>query len=425
MMENKDMEELKEGWRRVKLQDICNILSSKRVFKKEYSSSGIKFYRSGDIIELSYGNEIKDWIYITEERFNELKSKYGSPQQGDLLISAVGNRAGIPYVVKEKDGDFYFKDGNIVWFKEFKADFLDSKYLYYWIKSPFGTFIINSLMIGSAQKALTINSLNNIQIELPPLKTQEKIVSILSALDDKIEINNEMNKTLEEMAQTLFKRWFIDFDFPNENGEPYRSSGGKMVDSELGEIPEGWEVATLETKKEFGELIMGLSPKSESYNDLQQGLPLLNGAADFTKLKLSPKKYTTSPTRIAKKGDYVFCIRATIGLLSMTDKDYVIGRGVATIKDIKVEYREYIYMVLNNSFNKLKQNATGSVIQGLSKPDINNMKILFPIYSTMQRFNENMSKIFEKIENNKKEIQSLIEIRDTLLPKLMSGEVEV
>lgn len=267
------------------------------------------------------------------------------------------------------------------------------KFLYYKMK----ILDLATLNEGSAIASLTTKTLNQIEISIPNLETQEKIASILSALDDKIEINNEMNKTLEEMAQTLFKRWFIDFDFPNENGEPYRSSGGKMVDSELGEIPEGWEVATLETKKEFGELIMGLSPK----------------------------KYTTSPTRIAKKGDYVFCIRATIGLLSMTDKDYVIGRGVATIKDIKVEYREYIYMVLNNSFNKLKQNATGSVIQGLSKPDINNMKILFPIYSTMQRFNENMSKIFEKIENNKKEIQSLIEIRGTLLPKLMSGEVEV
>lgn len=415
------MEELKEGWRRVKLGEISTFLSG-------YAFKGSLFSEEGHkVIKIKNVNGKFVDINNTEKYPKELCEKLAKYKikNNDILIAMTG-AGSVGRVSKFKykgNNSFYINQrvGKII----IDSEKANSEFIFQIISTQKYEKILFDMANGSGQPNLSPKLISEVEIELPPLETQEKIASILSALDDKIEINNEMNKTLEEMAQTLFKRWFIDFDFPNENGEPYRSSGGKMVDSELGEIPEGWEVATLETKKEFGELIMGLSPKSESYNDLQQGLPLLNGAADFTKLKLSPKKYTTSPTRIAKKGDYVFCIRATIGLLSITDKDYVIGRGVATIKDIKVEYREYIYMVLNNSFNKLKQNATGSVIQGLSKPDINNMKILFPIYSTMQRFNENMSKIFEKIENNKKEIQSLIEIRDTLLPKLMSGEVEV
>lgn len=379
----------------------------------------MKIYKLSDLLEIKYGKDHKALAEGKVPCFGTgglmRKVEKAIYDKESILIPRKGSLSNLFYI----NEPFWTVD-TLFWSK-INKELVFPKFLYYKMK----ILDLATLNEGSAIPSLTTKTLNQIEISIPNLEIQEKIASILSALDDKIEVNNEINKTLEEMAQTLFKRWFIDFDFPNENGEPYRSSGGKMVDSELGEIPDGWEVATLETKKEFGELIMGLSPKSESYNDLQQGLPLLNGAADFTKLKLSPKKYTTSPTRIAKKGDYVFCIRATIGLLSTTDKDYVIGRGVATIKDIKVEYREYIYMVLNNSFEKLKQNATGSVIQGLSKPDINNIKILFPIYSIMQDFNRYMSKIFEKIENNKKEIQSLTEIRDTLLPKLMSGEVEV
>lgn len=376
-------------------------------------------YKLSELLEIKYGKDHKSLsdgkipCYGTGGLMRYVdKFLY---DEESILIPRKGSLENLYYI------NIPFWTVDTLFWSKINKDLVIPKFLFYKLK----TLNFSNLNEGSAIPSLTTKTLNQIIVNIPNLETQEKIASILSALDDKIEINNEMNKNLEEMAQTLFKRWFIDFDFPNENGEPYRSSGGKMVDSELGEIPEGWEIATLGTKKEFGELIMGLSPKSESYNDLQQGLPLLNGAADFTKLKLSPKKYTTSPTRIAKKGDYVFCIRATIGLLSTTDKDYVIGRGVATIKDIKVEYREYIYMILNNSFEKLKQNATGSVIQGLSKPDINNIKILFPIYSIMQGFNEYMSKIFEKIENNKKEIQSLTEIRDNILPKLMSGEIEV
>lgn len=120
-----------------------------------------------------------------------------------------------------------------------------NQFLYYLLKYNVKNLINkeSGTVFGSVNK----NDILGLEIDYPEdIKTQEKIASILSALDDKIEINNEINKTLEEMAQTLFKRWFIDFDFPNENGEPYRSSGGKMVDSELGEIPEGWEVTKIE-----------------------------------------------------------------------------------------------------------------------------------------------------------------------------------
>src|SRR5699024_8577850 len=116
------------------------------------------------------------------------------------------------------------------------------KYLYQLLKSPLMKNQYKSMSTGTAQPQLPIKDIKKLELIVPPLEEQEKIANILSSLDDKIELNNDMNKTLEEMAQSIFKRWFVDFEFPNEDGEPYKSSGGEMVDSELGMIPKGWEV---------------------------------------------------------------------------------------------------------------------------------------------------------------------------------------
>src|SRR5690606_33294984 len=148
---------------------------------------------------------------------------------------------------------------------------------------------------------------------------QKAIAHILSTLDDKIEVNNQINRTLENMAQTIFKQWFVDFEFPNEDGEPDKSSGGEMVERELGIIPKGWKVVTL---GDLGSLTMGLSQKSDSYNVNSTGVPLLNGAADFENGLIKANKYTTQPTRLCKKDDLVFCIRATIGNITFADQEY-------------------------------------------------------------------------------------------------------
>src|SRR5690625_193237 len=139
----------------------------------------------------------------------------------------------------------------------------------------------------------------------------------MTSITSKIDHNNHINQTLEEMAQAIFKHWFLDFEFPNENGEPYKSSDGKFVESELGMIPEGWKVVSL---SDIGTLLMGLSPKSSTYNEEGKGLPLLNGAADFNGNLIAPTKYTTDPKRICNLGDLIFCVRATIGNLVYADK---------------------------------------------------------------------------------------------------------
>lgn len=149
-------------WKEVTLGDLCEISSSKRIFAKEYQTNGIPFYRGKEIIEKQKGNTISNELFISRNRFEEIKAKYGVPQQRELLLTSVGT-LGVPYVIKEEE--FYFKDGNLTWFRHFNE--LDVEYLYYWFLSPYGKNEINAKAIGSTQKALTIDSLSKFNIKIP------------------------------------------------------------------------------------------------------------------------------------------------------------------------------------------------------------------------------------------------------------------
>jgi len=313
-----------------------------------------------------------------------------------------------------------------------------NEYIYYLLSKKVPE--IESIASGSTFKEVSGGVLKDFQVELPSLVTQKKIAHILSTLDDKIELNRKMNKTLEEMAQALFKSWFVDFDpvhakakcSSDEELETAAKELGiskeilelfpsEFEESDLGMIPNGWEVKEL---IDVATVTMGQSPKGESYNYDCEGLPLLNGAADFSNGILTPTKYTTDSKRKAEKGELVFCIRATIGLLTYTDKTYSLGRGVSSI-NAKTLFKELVYLRLNSKIEQMKSNANGSVILGLSKDDIRKLKIIIGTNEVMTEFNKLLESMFEQITVNTKQIQTLQKTRDTLLPRLLSGELDV
>ena len=191
-----------EEWKEYRLGELCSISSSKRIFAEEYKSFGIPFYRGKEIIEKQKGTNISTELYISESRYEEIKNKFGVPQKGDMLLTSVGT-LGIPYIIK--DETFYFKDGNLTWFYNFNG--INSKFLYYWFLSPTGKNTIEVNAIGSTQKALTIDTLSKIRINIPNFKIQNKIVAILSSLDEKIELNRRINGNLEQrsLPQILVK----------------------------------------------------------------------------------------------------------------------------------------------------------------------------------------------------------------------------
>nr|WP_302967476.1 restriction endonuclease subunit S [uncultured Romboutsia sp.] len=412
----------------VKIGDICDVGSSKRIYASDYTESGIPFYRSKEVIELATNQEIINELFISKDKFNQLDEKFGSPKNGDILLASIGANMGITYYVNT-NYKFYFKDGNVTWFKNFKNN-VNSKYIYYWIKSPLTQQKFINIAIGSAQKALTIDSLRKLDIYLPPLEEQEKIANILSSLDDKIELNNEMNKTLEEMAQSIFKRWFVDFEFPNEDGEPYKSSGGEMVDSELGMIPKGWEVQCI---GDIGNVITGKTPSAKvegSYGDecnfitprdITDSPIILNTERKLSSIGINNLKKNL----VCKNSIGVSCIGSNLGEVYITGENSITNQQINTVVLDESHIYPYVYIYLKNMKNEFLNMAGGSAVPIINKTSFSEINILMPDMYILNKFVQSTTCYFERIEENLKENESLIALRDSLFPKLMSGEIDI
>lgn len=196
---------------------------------------------------------------------------------------------------------------------------------------------------------------------------------------------------------------------------------GEMVSSELGMIPKGWAVKSLE---DFGVITMGVSPSSESYNTIGAGLPLINGASDFNGKNIFATKYTTAPKKITEIGDLIFGVRATIGNTVFADKEYALGRGVASVKPLNHINRELLYFLLEDKMNSLISSASGSVFLNIKKSDLQRVKIAC-CPEVLSAFNSASAPLIDVILNNDQQNNNLTNLRDTLLPKLMSGEIRV
>ena len=285
------------------------------------------------------------------------------------------------------------------------------RYLFYKLKN----LNLSSFNEGSAVPSLTTKTLNKISIKIHNLQLQERIISILSSLDDKIELNKKINQNLEETAQTLFKRWFIDFEFPNEEGKPYKSSGGKLIESELGEIPEGWEVDELGNNSFL--TAGGDKPNLTSKNKNEKYcIPIYSNGTD----KKGLYGYTIT-SKINEEG-ITISSRGTVGYVCLRTKPYYpIVRLISIVIKNKIISNKFLYFFIK----KLNIMGTGTTQQQLTIPNFKKTRILIPDISLQKRFEKLIKKSWDKIEMTEEEIEKLIELRDYLLPRLMSGEVNV
>ncbi len=276
---------------------------------------------------------------------------------------------------------------------------VSNKYMYYYLSQKNILNYLRSAQSSSTMPAINFGMLNNFVVNIPKLEKQEKIVKILETLDKKIELNNQINNNLYQISTTYYKSWSSTF-VTNET------------------------VRFIDLRK-LGNVVMGQSPKGESYNYEKIGLPLINGATDYENHYLKAQKYTSSPTKISNKGDLIFCIRATIGLLVICDGPYCLGRGVAGITDINDEYREYSFHIINDSIKEFKNMATGSVIVGISRNDIENISVKDITDEQIKEFHRLQKPIFDQMDKIRKENQILEQLRDILLPKLINGEINL
>ena len=403
------------------LEQLCIVSSSKRVHLSDYVQQGVPFYRSKEVIELSSGKNISEQLFISSEKYSEIKSKFPVPQENDILITAVGT---IGEILVVKDPNFYFKDGNLIWLRNINFDIIDIDYLYYFFKSDLFQKTIKYNNIGAVQKALTIDFLKTVKITLPSLDNQRKLISILKSIDKKLKNNNQINQELEAMAKTLYDYWFVQFDFPDQNGKPYKSSGGKMVyNLELKrEIPEGWGVEKL------GDVSQYVSEKVDSSElNIENYVGTDNMIADMGGIELTtsiPKSGTSTKFSV---GDILISnIRPYFKKIWLSDRTGGCSADVLCIRTDRIIPKEFVYATLarDDFFNYDVAGSKGSKMPRGDKKHIMEYPIVFE-FGVAEQYSKIVRPIYEAVHENNNQNQELTKLRDWLLPMLMNGQVKV
>jgi len=403
------------------MDQLCEITSSKRIFAADYVSEGVPFYRGREVTEKYKGNlDVSTELFITEEKFVEIERKFGAPKLGDLLLTSVGTLGSV-YVVKPGDR-FYFKDGNLTWFRNFKG--LDSQFLFYWIGSSQGKAELQKCTIGSSQSAFTIVLLKGINIALPPMPVQQRIVGILSAYDELIENNQRRIKILETMARGLYREWFVHFRFPGHENHP-------RVASALGEIPQGWEVKT------FGELYntgSGGTPSRarpeyfmDGTIDWVKSQELLDGFVLSTEERITERAILESSAKLFPANAVLVALYgATIGKLAILSRDAATNQACcAVLPKLKSFGREFAYLTLFVNRAKIISMRLGAAQQNISQILLRGLECLKPQDELVSNFSKITSPFFDEILTLQRQIQNLRQTRDLLLPRLLSGQIDV
>lgn len=397
------------SWEYMKLGDICTKIGSGATPKggsTVYVENGTSFIRSQNIYSLSF--KYDGLVYINDEASEKLKGV--TIEAKDILLNITGDSVARTCIVPE--GVLPARVNQHVAIIRPKKGIINPIFLNYYLASPFMQSYMLGLAVGkgASRNAITKMMIEDFEVPCPRIDLQEKIVDILSAYDNLIENNQKQIKLLEEVAQRLYKEWFIDLRFPgHENLE--------IVDG----IPKDWQKGTLES---FVDVIMGQSPKSIFYNQDGEGIAFHQGVGSYGDRFVIDSIYSTSTTRIAEAGNILLSVRAPVGRLNITKNRIIIGRGLAALRQ-KNNYQSFLFYMLKEFFFRDNIVGNGSIFASITKNELLSLSFTFPNKKLIKRFNDVAISIDKKIEYLDMQIGLLTEARDRLLPKLMSGEIEV
>jgi len=349
-------------------------------------------------------------------------------------ILLAGNNANAIYPIKIYSGKFNaYQRTYVITLKNLSLSNL--RYLYYLLTLKLNYF--KEISQGSATKFLTTVILNNLQIKLPLLDEQKSIADVISCLDAKIENLRRQNETLEAIAQTLFKHWFIDFEFPDADGKPYKSSGGGMIASKLGEIPKNWKLGTLDDCLSLIIDYRGKTPLKLGSDWTSEGIPALsaknikNGKILVENLInfVDESLYKKWMKDELAKGDILLTSEAPLGEVYYlaSDRKYVLSQRLFALRVNSKCSSPYVYFWLRSPQGQhlLNRRATGSTVQGIRQSELREVEIIIPEETILTKASNLWMSILEKIESNYQQIETLTKTRDALLPKLMSGQLRV
>ena len=398
-------------WKEVRLGDVCNIITGFPFPGKKYSKEGIRVVRGDNV---TIGN--LRWDTEKDKRWNEPfdKTEYYSLQANDIVIGMDGSRVGKNKArIKEEDLPLLLAQ-RVACVRH--NELAEQDYLYYNIFSKKFIDYVNSIHTGSAIPHISQKQIEDYKILLPNLETQRRIAAILSSLDRKIELNNKINADLEEMAQAIFKNWFVDF-------EPFKD--GKFLDSELGMIPEGWKVGTLR------DITNNKTAKVKERNDVKVLSPVTSGELVLSEEYFTKQVFSSSIAKykIVNKGDFAYNpARVNIGSIGRNEFDFDgCVSPVYVVFSVLDGYENYFDLFRKTDFFKdsVASLAIGGVRQSLSYDDLSLIETIIPSKNIVEKFNNLYNQMKKTIKANKLESSRLSLLRDTLLPRLMSGELEV
>lgn len=404
---------LSKNWGRLvmkyKFIDICSKIGSgatPRGGKEAYCAEGITLIRSQNVLDFKMSYD--GLVYINDEQAKKLNNV--EVQKGDILLNITGDSVARCCIV---NCDLLpARVNQHVAIIRGKNNFVLNNYLLYFLQYN-KKYLLQLASSGATRNALTKNMIENLEIDLPALEEQQKIASILSALDDQIEVNQKINENLEQQVQTIFKSWFVDF-------EPF---GGVM--------PKDWKIGVISDLAK--DIICGKTPstkKSEFYGteipfitipDMHNSIYITQTERYLSKLGAESQKGKMLP----KNSICVSCI-GTAGLVSLVCSQSQTNQQINSIIP-KEEISPYYIFLLIKTLSKTIQNlgSGGSTICNLNKNQFSNIEIMLPTNEVNKKFDEKVSCMFEKIKQNQIENNVLAKLRDTLLPKLMNGEIDV
>jgi type I restriction enzyme, S subunit len=407
------------GWKKMKLGELVESVSIRHPFNKEK----VIFLNTSDVLE---GKVLHNHYSFVKDLPGQAKK---SIKKNDILFSEIRPK-NKRFAFIDFESDDYVVSTKFMVLRKISEN-IDIKYLFYYLTSErvLDYFQLLAETRSGTFPQITFNEIKETEVPVPSIEEQKYIVRLLDAITQKIELNNEMNKTLEEMAQAIFKRWFVDFEFPNENGEPYKSSGGKFVESEFGMMPEGWKEGTLDNLVVINTASVDPKENPETLYEHysipafdEQKYPKFEYGREIksNKYLVRPNSFLVSKLNPTTKRVWdPLCI--TENAISSTEFINYLPKDIS--------YQSYLYCVLNSErFSEhLIKHATGSTgsRQRVKPADTLTFNVILPDTETLKKFDNLIRPIREKLKINQINSAVLKDVRDTLLPKLMSGEIRV
>lgn len=403
------------------LSEVADVVDSLHK-TPSYTGQGFPMVRVTDV---KYGELLLEGTQkVDEQTYMEFSRRY-MPKWGDIIITRVGTYGVTARVV---DTEFCLGQNTAAIIPRT----INSRYLYVALNSSQLRSQIESSVVGSTQKTLSLKCINGLQIPRLGEFAETKIAELMGALDDRIALLRETNATLEAIVQALFKSWFVDFDPVHARARGEEPAGlapevaalfpDSFEESELGKVPKGWCYSTVE---QSFILTMGQSPPGNTYNDTREGLPFYQGRTDFGFRFPTQRVFCTKPTRLAQTRDTLVSVRAPVGDVNMALEACALGRGVAGVRHPEGHQSFVFYSIRGLKSHFELYDGEGTVFGSINKKDFQALPVVLPTALVLQAFESLATPLDAQVESNELRLRTLADLRDTLLPRLISGQLRL